>query len=327
MTPCAPVGLTGGIVANNERDGIHRSIDSLLGQSLPEGASWSKVVVVVSGSTDGTAEVVRALASADPRIEVVIQPTREGKSSALAEVFRRASGEYLVLLNGDAEAAPGAVGTLLDSSPGPDERFAVMGRPLPPKAVPGTFAAAVELMWSIHHAVHAALLSDGTGNHLSDELLLLPVRHLPPLGAGIINDGSFVGGWLATHQGALRYAPGAVAAIETPATLREHVRQRRRIRFGHTQIQQSLSVTPVTITRYALRAPRRAVRLVAGESRAPGGVFALATLLLAEVVAASLALVDARSSAKDHVRWNPITGVAPDRPAEPTVRARPAETV
>jgi glycosyltransferase involved in cell wall biosynthesis len=306
------IDLAGGVVAYNERGLIAGAIASLLSQTLPENAAWNAITVVVSGSTDGTEAVVRDLAVSDPRIELVVQPVREGKSAAIAEVFRRARGDYLVLLNGDAHADPGAVKALLDRAPGPDERFAVMGRPVPPHARPGTFAAAVELMWSVHHTVHLALLAEGTGNHLSDELLLLPVRHLPPLGPGIINDGSFVGGWLSTHAGALCYAPRAGATIVTPASVREHVRQRRRIRFGHRQIREELSVTPLTITRYAVRAPRRAMRLVAGECRVPGGVYALATLSAAEVLAAFLALVDRRSSGEDHLHWRPIGGLAAD---------------
>ncbi|MCI4318237.1 MAG: glycosyltransferase, partial [Thermoplasmata archaeon] len=246
-----PVALSGGVVAYNERGRIAGAIRSLLDQELPEGTFWLQVTVVVSGSTDGTDAVVREMSARDPRIRLVLQPQREGKSSALAEVFRRSQGDYLVLLNGDALAAPGAIAALVRAAASPMERFAVMGRPVPRGGVPGTFASAVGLLWSVHHSFHAALLSNGSGNHLSDELLLLPVRELPPLGPGIINDGSFVGGWLVQNHGELRYAPDAVATITSPRTFREHVRQRRRIVFGHRQIRTELAVDPLTIGRYA----------------------------------------------------------------------------
>lgn len=313
MTLAAPpVTLCGGVVAYNERRRIAGAIRSLLGQKLPDGASWLQLTVVVSGSTDGTADVVRELARADPRIRLVVQPQREGKSSALAELFRRSQGDYLVLLNGDARANPGSVAALLAAAASPVTRFAVMGRPVPPTGVPGTFSSAIALLWSIHHALHAAVLSDGRGNHLSDELLLLPVRELPPIGAGIINDGSFVGGWLVQNHGELRYAPAAVATITSPSTFREHVRQRRRIVFGHRQIVDRLAVEPLTIARFARRNPGQALRILAGETRRPGGVLAFSTLIAGEVVAVTLAMVDARSSRQDHVRWNPIRGLSPE---------------
>ncbi|MCI4355597.1 MAG: glycosyltransferase [Thermoplasmata archaeon] len=317
--------LTGGIVAYNERDRIAGAVGSLLNQRLPRGAFWARIIVVVSGSTDGTESVVRELAARDPRIQLVVQPEREGKSSALAEVFRHATGDYLVLLNGDARAGRGAVRALLAAAPSPTERFAVMGRPVPPEGDPGRFSSAVSLLWAIHNSLHSAVLADGSGNHLSDELLLLPVRQLPPLERGIINDGSFVGGWLVQNHGELRYAPKAAAAITSPRTFREHIRQRRRIVFGHRQIRDELAVEPLTIGRYARSSPRRAIRIIARETRRPGGVYALGILLAGETLAVTLAMVDARSTGQDHVRWNPIRGLSPDGIVEAAVPSLSAE--
>ncbi|HEV8050289.1 MAG TPA: glycosyltransferase [Thermoplasmata archaeon] len=323
--PDPPFSLSGGVVAYNERGRIEGAVRSLLDQALPEGAEWVKLVVVVSGSTDGTADIVRGMAARDPRIELVVQPRREGKSAALAEVFARAQGDYLVLLNGDARACPGSVRALLEAAAAPCERFAVMGRPVPPTGTPGTFSSAVALLWGIHNSLHSAVLSDGSGNHLSDELLLMPVRELPPLGGGIINDGSFVGGWLVQNHGELRYAPRALVSITSPGTFREHVRQRRRIVFGHWQIRDRLAVEPLTIGRYAWRNPRRAIRLLAGETRRPGGVFALSTLLAGEALAGTLARIDAGSAGQDHVRWPPIRGLSPDAIGESPVGGLSAE--
>jgi biofilm PGA synthesis N-glycosyltransferase PgaC len=306
------IALSGGVVAYNERTRIGPAIASLFAQRLPPGTEWSEIHVIVSGSTDGTDDVVRTLAASDPRIRLVFQPEREGKASALAEVFARARGDYLVLLNADAVAAPDAVAELLGQAGTPMERFAVMGRPVPRRATTGTFADAVGLLWAIHHSFHLLALGVGEGNHLSDELLLLPVRHLPPIGMGIVNDGSFVGAWLSRNGGTLRYAPGAIVRITSPRTLREHVRQRRRILYGHLQIHERMDVAPTTVERYALSHPLAAARLVARDSRRPGGVLALVTLLAAEVVAVTLGAFDARSHRRDHVRWQPIIGTSPD---------------
>jgi glycosyltransferase involved in cell wall biosynthesis len=317
--------LTGGIVAYNEHDRIDGAIRSLLNQRLPPGAYWQRIIVVVSGSTDGTEAVVQQMANRDPRVQLVVQPQREGKSSALAEVFRHATGDYLVLLNGDARAGKGAIRALLAAAPSPTERFAVMGRPVPPEGDPGRFSSAVSLLWAIHNSLHSAVLADGSGNHLSDELLLLPVRELPPLERGIINDGSFVGGWLVQNHGELRYAPKAAAAITSPRTFREHVRQRRRIVFGHRQIREELAVEPLTIGRYARGNPRGAIRIIARETRRPGGVFALGILLAGEALAVTLAMVDSGSSGQDHVRWNPIRGLSPEGIVDASVPSLSAE--
>ncbi|MCI4316906.1 MAG: glycosyltransferase [Thermoplasmata archaeon] len=303
--------LSGGVVAFNERRRLAGAVQSLLSQRLPTGCEWGEILLVVSGSTDGTDAVARTLAAKDSRIRTVIEPGRNGKSAAISEVFRRARGDYLVLLNGDAEAAPGAVAALLEQVSVGEHPFAVMGRALPRPSDTDSFASAARLLWSIHNSFHASVLATREGNHLSDEMLLLPIRHLPPMTSGIVNDGSFVGGWLTQNEGTLHYAHRAVVRICCPRSVREHVRQRRRIRFGHRQVRDQLAVEPLTIGRYARRHPLATVLLLAQETRRPGGVRALATLLAAEALAFGLAAVDARSNGIDHVRWKTIAGSDP----------------
>ncbi|MCI4325860.1 MAG: glycosyltransferase [Thermoplasmata archaeon] len=304
--------LTGGVLAHNERGRIRDAIRSLTQQVLPAGFSWEEIIVVVSGSTDGTSAVVAEMARSDPRIRLVAEPVRNGKAAALAELFRRARGGYLVLLNGDAVAADKAVGSLLAAAESRHGAFAVMGRPVPGQSRPGPFGGAVDLLWAVHDADHRRAIGGGQGNHLTDELLLLPVAHLPPIPAGIVNDGSYIGGWLAREGGELVYAPDAVVRITSPQGFREHVRQRRRILYGHRQIRERLSVPPTTLERFARTHPIAAVRLVARETRRAGGVHALTTLLAAEVVASTLAALDRGSGVPDHARWAPIDGVSPD---------------
>jgi glycosyltransferase involved in cell wall biosynthesis len=317
MTPGASgTVLSGGVVAFNERRRLASAVRSLLSQQLPPDCEWGEIHVVVSGSTDGTDAVARSLAETDSRIRTVIEPSRNGKSAAIAEVFRRARGDYLVLLNGDAEAAPGAVAALLEPVAGGERPFAVMGRALPRPSDTESFSSAARLLWSIHNSFHASVLATREGNHLSDEMLLLPIRHLPPMTSGIVNDGSFVGGWLTQNDGTLHYAHRAVVRICSPRNVREHVRQRRRIRFGHRQIRDQLAVEPLTIGLYARRHPVATVRLLARETRRPGGVWALATLLGAETLAFGLSAVDARSDRIDHVRWKTIVGTDPTSASE-----------
>jgi len=325
VRPVPPITLAAGVVAFNERHRLGTAVRSLTAQELPPGVAWGEFQVIVSGSTDGSDRVAAALAESDPRIRPVIEGRRNGKSAAIAEVFRRSRGDYLVLLNGDAEAAPGAVAALLREAPGVDRRFAVMGRPVPHPSGDDGFSPAAELLWAIHNSFHASVLASREGNHLSDELLLLPIRQLPPMTGGIVNDGSFVGGWLTQHGGTLHYAPEAVVRISAPRSLREHVRQRRRIRYGHRQIRDQMALDPLTIERYARRHPVPTVRLIAEETRRRGGAPALAKLLSAEALAFALSAVDARSSRVDHVRWTPIVGSDPAPSAETGRSALSAE--
>ncbi|HEV2449366.1 MAG TPA: glycosyltransferase family 2 protein [Thermoplasmata archaeon] len=315
-----PTVLAGGIVAHNEVRHLEAAVRSLLEQELPPGVRWGTIWVISSGSTDGTADLALRLASKDDRVRVVIEPERKGKSAAIAEILRRASGALLVLLNADAVAAPRSVVALLERADGLEPPFAVMGRPLPP-ARPGAFASAIELLWELHHRLHVEALTQGVGTHLSDELLLLSLEEAPPLEAGIINDGAFVGAWLSSHAGTLRYSTRACVAIDAPTRWRDHLGQRRRIHFGHRQVSRLVGVSPTTLPGFLRRHPRAAAALLRRALRArPDGIRSFAYLASAEAAAFLLSGFD-HVRARNHVLWTRISS-GPELRHTPPAAAR-----
>jgi glycosyltransferase involved in cell wall biosynthesis len=67
---------------------------------------WLYEIIVVDGhSTDGTADVARALRPD----AVVVQQTRRGKGNALACGFATATGDIIVMLDADGSADPGEI--------------------------------------------------------------------------------------------------------------------------------------------------------------------------------------------------------------------------
>lgn len=302
-----PIDLVGGVVAYNEERRLAAAVESLLAQELPSGVRWRTIWVVVSGCTDRTEEVAQRLSASHSEVRVVVQREREGKASALREVFRRALGDYLVLLNADARAQPGAVAALLRAARPLHTPYGVMGRPEPVELPTNGAGAGIAFQWNLHHRLHTELISAHEGSHLSDELLLLPATHLPPLPEGVVNDGAFIGGWLRSHEGELGYATEARAAIEVPWTLSDHIRQRRRIHVGHRQVEALVGVAPTTIARYFLRRPDRALALLSAEVRASShGTAALAWLLAGELAASAAAFWDRLPPRRTHRLWTPI---------------------
>lgn len=93
------------IAAYNEAGVIERKLDSTLGQDYP--ADRLEVLVVSDGSTDRTAELVAAYP--DPRVRLLTQPVRRGKSAALNCGVREAREEILVFTDANALFAPGAL--------------------------------------------------------------------------------------------------------------------------------------------------------------------------------------------------------------------------
>ncbi len=315
--------LAGGVVAHNEEAHIQRALESLLAQDLPGGVRWGHIWVVASGCTDRTVDIARGVAAHDPRVSVLVEPERTGKARALREIFRRARGHAVVLLNSDAEAAPGAVVELLRSARGHSTPYAVMARPVVPPGTTGRWAQLLRLMWDLHHEFHLHLASEGGGAHLSDELLLVSLDPHPPLPEGIVNDGSYFGVWLAQNGGRRLYAPGAHVEIAIPTRLTDHLHQRRRIHFGNSQVTTALGRRPSTLAGHARSMPGAVVRVVQRSARRQTqGWRRFVALTALELAAATLSLWDRLPPPKDHVRWQRIRPPAPRTALRPPSRGR-----
>ena len=83
-------------VYNGERT-IERAIDSVLKQTLTE---W-ELIVVDDGSTDGTHELVKLLASAEPRIQSRALQSNSGIARARNEGLDMARGKFIAFLDCD----------------------------------------------------------------------------------------------------------------------------------------------------------------------------------------------------------------------------------
>jgi GT2 family glycosyltransferase len=79
-------------------------LETLLASAAEEAL---EVIVVDNGSTDGTREYLLALAAADPRVHLVLNPDNAGFARACNQGLAVTRGELLVLLNNDTLVPPG----------------------------------------------------------------------------------------------------------------------------------------------------------------------------------------------------------------------------
>ncbi len=95
------------IAAFNEAPVIARTVRSVLDSRYAD----LEVVIVDDGSTDGTADVVRAAFGADPRVRILSQPNG-GKSSAINRAIAEARHDVLVCFDADTLAEPDTIALL-----------------------------------------------------------------------------------------------------------------------------------------------------------------------------------------------------------------------
>lgn len=88
-----------------------------IGEALEPGGLSYEVIYVDDGSTDGSLDVLRRLASEDPRVRILKLSRNSGQSAALDAGFRLARGEVLATLDADLQNDPADIPRLLEVLP------------------------------------------------------------------------------------------------------------------------------------------------------------------------------------------------------------------
>lgn len=118
-TVTVPVSLL--VPARDEAHRITPTVDALLAQ---RGLTDVEILVLDDNSTDGTADVVRRHAAADPRLRVLsgtaLPPDWLGKPHACEQLAAAARGEILVYVDADVVLAPDAVAAAVAVLRGPE---------------------------------------------------------------------------------------------------------------------------------------------------------------------------------------------------------------
>lgn len=91
---------------------IERALDSV----LAEREVALECVVADDASTDGTPDVVQAVADRDPRVVLLRASANEGPSAARNRALRASRGEWLTFLDADDRLLPGAVPALMGAA-------------------------------------------------------------------------------------------------------------------------------------------------------------------------------------------------------------------
>ncbi|MCZ7649184.1 MAG: glycosyltransferase [Planctomycetota bacterium] len=97
----------------NERYLAAELLRRVLAAPLPEGLE-REVIVVDDGSTDGTREILEALARERPEVQYVPHPMNRGKGAAIRTAIGRARGDFCLFQDADLEYDPADYPKLLE---------------------------------------------------------------------------------------------------------------------------------------------------------------------------------------------------------------------
>lgn len=220
------IRCTVGVMAYNEEHTIVESLYALLAQQTIT-CEIGEIVVVASGCTDGTVELVCAVARDNPIVRVDVQPVRAGKAAAINRLLQLAENEIIVLAGADTLPDPDAVEQLV--SPFSDPLVGMTGARVIPLNDPRTFVGfAVQMLWQVHHRM--ALRWPKLGELVAFRNL---VGDLP---AETATDEVALEALITAQGYRLVYTPAARVYNYGPETVEDFLIQRRRIFAGHLNI-------------------------------------------------------------------------------------------
>ena len=214
-----------GICAYNEGKNIEKAIRSVYEQEF-DGFRLEKTIVVSSGSTDDTDDIVRGLMNEYPNLELMVQEERNGKNSAINLFLDSKTTEIVVIVNADnVMGNKDTLQNLLD--PFKDEKVGIVGgHPVPLNSKKTYAGFASNMIWCIHH--HIALRTPKIGELIAyrDIGTRLPVQYQSD--EDLIRINIEKAGYLP------KYAPDAIVHNRGPETIADLKKQRLRVNIGQS---------------------------------------------------------------------------------------------
>ncbi len=222
------VSLMIGIAVSNEEQNIGELLENLITSMPPE---VETICVVSSGSTDRTNEIVQNFAKDDARIQLITEPERNGKASALNLLLEQSENyDYMIYTGGDNIPCREALNQLLATLKSQDAD--IVGAHPHPIDDPNTFMGfCTHLLWNLHH--EASLEKP----KMSGELMVFKTRIIRELPPAIINDDAYVQALGEMKKCKIVYCPQARVLLKGPSTTHDFLAQRRRVFVGHQQLE------------------------------------------------------------------------------------------
>jgi biofilm PGA synthesis N-glycosyltransferase PgaC len=278
-----------GITAHNEEANIGQLLEAMRNQRLHQ-VEISDIVVVASGCTDRTEDIVREYAAQDARIQLLVQEQREGKTSAVNVFLANANEKICVLESGDTVPHEDAIENMVRMFA--DPAVGMTGAHKVPVNTPEHIIGYLShLRLKMEHQLCLDI------PRLGELIAFRKVfDRIPP---DVAMDEAFVEALVIRRGLQVRYAPDAVVFNMGPETVRDFIKQRRRNYAGHLHLKEKYGYQVSSLD--SGRVIRLALSEIWGALRLIYILFALATI---EGTSRVLGWWDYRVRKQQHVVWD-----------------------
>ena len=228
-----------GIMAFNEEKNISRLLEALLNQELKK-VKIKEIIVVSDGSIDKTNEIVRKFMKKNKIIKLITRNKRRGKALAINRFIKEASSKILVLESADTLPKRNCIEKLcllfLNKNVG-----ICASHPIPINKKDSFMGFTINLLWSLHHKI--SLKSPKFGE-------LITFRNIIEKIPNTAVDEEYIAMLIQKKGFLAKYVPDAIIFNKGPTTIKDFLKQRRRIYCGHLDLKKKKNYEVPTINNF-----------------------------------------------------------------------------
>ncbi len=278
-----------GVMAYNEEKIIRECLVALMTQRV-DNSQILEIIVISSGSTDNTDQIVRELMEQDQRIQLITQPSRYGKASAINLFLAKAKGDIVVIESADTITAPNAIHSLIEPFKNPKVGM-VGAHPIPVNSDNTFIGFCVHKLWELHHLMALDVPKCGEMIAFRNFIKTIP--------AYTAVDEAVIESIIANTGYKLAYAKDAIVQNKGPENLKDFIKQRRRIAIGHRHLSVLMGHKVATmksgkIWKYVLKSKYKNVK----------EVFYMLFLILIEAYVRFMGFLDYQFRDKNPFIWD-----------------------
>ncbi len=225
-----------GIMAYNEGNNIGKLLEKLLTQKT-KNIKIREIIVVSSGSSDDTNDIVKRFSKKNNNVSLVIQKNRVGKADAINKFLKKAKSDILVLESADTLPTNDAIENLC--KPLQNNAVGIVGgHPLPLIKSNHYLGFIVQLIWTLHHRI--ALQKAKFGEIIAFRRLFREIKNTAV-------DEEYIAMLVKKLGFGCSYAHDAIVYNMGPKTISDFLKQRRRIYCGHMELRKKNNYSPPTM--------------------------------------------------------------------------------
>ena len=221
-----------GIPAYNEEKNIENVLNSIFNQEKNEKYQLKSIIVVSSGSTDRTNEIIERIAQTKPFLKLLTENERRGQVSAYNLILKHSDADFILIMDADMILCQNSINEMLKMF-NEENIAAIGGHPLP-ILYNNRFMNKISIVFYCFHNLFSIFFQE----KLSGKFFALKkgiVNRIPQ----IVNcSDAYIQLLLRRKNYGIRYSKNAKAFTVPPQTILGFIKEQRRIYAGHFQLKK-----------------------------------------------------------------------------------------